>query len=274
MDRTGRVNGVFQKLLVAEKAEKIRKEAPPLPQHGPYRVIVADPPWAYEKRPLDASKLGTCPYPQMSIEQIRALPVASLAHDDTILWLWTTNSHLREAFTVLDAWGFVHKTILTWVKNKIGTGDWLRGQTEHCLLAVRGKPTVHLINQTTVLHAPAGAHSAKPDAFYELVEALCPAPRYCELFQRKLRPNGMGTAMKPDGDVNQLVRRKKTSMLMITTDLRTDGGTQPRGRLDDAVVQRYAEDMEAGLWDSQVLGADHRLLMTARTTGSRTAFTG
>jgi hypothetical protein len=38
-------------------------------------------------------------------------------------------------------------------------------------------------------------------------------------------------------------------MLMITTDLRTDGGTQPRGRLDDAVVERYCETMKAGLWD-------------------------
>ena len=31
--------------------------------------------------------------------------------------------------------------------------------------------------------------------------------------------------------------------------LYTDGGTQPRGRLDDDVVERYAEAMVAGLWD-------------------------
>jgi hypothetical protein len=37
-------------------------------------------------------------------------------------------------------------------------------------------------------------------------------------------------------------------MLVITTDVRTDVRTQPRGRLEDAVVQRYAEDMEGGLW--------------------------
>jgi N6-adenosine-specific RNA methylase IME4 len=128
----------------------------------------------------------------MGIEEIRTLPVASLAHDDAILWLWTTNAHMRDAFSVLGGWGFQHKTILTWVKNKIGVGDWLRGQSEHCLLAVRGKPTVQLTSQTTVLQAPAGAHSAKPDAFYALVEALCPAPRYCELFQRKPRPNWDG----------------------------------------------------------------------------------
>jgi hypothetical protein len=34
-----------------------------------------------------------------------------------------------DAFKVLEAWGCEHKTILTWVKDRIGTGDWLRGQT-------------------------------------------------------------------------------------------------------------------------------------------------
>jgi N6-adenosine-specific RNA methylase IME4 len=66
-------------------------------------------------------------------------------------------------------------------------GDWLRGQTEHCIMAVRGKPTVVLTNQTTLLHGPVRAHSQKPDEFYELVESLCPAPRYAYLFSREQR---------------------------------------------------------------------------------------
>jgi N6-adenosine-specific RNA methylase IME4 len=91
---------------------------------------------------------------------------------------------MREAFQVLDAWGFEQKTILTWAKERMGMGDWLRGQTEHCLLAVRGKPIVTLTNQTTLLHAPKRAHSQKPVEFYDLVELLCPAPRYADLFSR------------------------------------------------------------------------------------------
>jgi N6-adenosine-specific RNA methylase IME4 len=31
------------------------------------------------------------------------------------------------------------------------------------------------------------AHSQKPDEFYELVEKLCPAPRYADLFARTTR---------------------------------------------------------------------------------------
>ena len=127
----------------------------------------------------------------MSIEQIKALPVASIAHDDCVLWLWTTNHHMEEAFGVLRAWGFEYKTNLTWVKSSMGTGDWLRGQTEQCFLAVRGKPTTVLTNQTTVVEGPRREHSRKPDEFYSLVESLCPGSK-AELFQRYPREGWCG----------------------------------------------------------------------------------
>jgi N6-adenosine-specific RNA methylase IME4/ParB-like chromosome segregation protein Spo0J len=192
MDRTGRVEATYRRLNVVRKAEAIRKEAPPLPGKGPYRVIVADPPWPYELRQEDPTHRAVYDYPSMSIAQICAMPVASIAHEDCILWLWTTNAHMCRVFSVLDAWGFAHKTILTWVKDRMGTGDWLRGQSEHCLMATRGKPTVQLTNQTTVLHGPVRAHSQKPEEFYEFVEKLCPASRYAELFSRHARENWDG----------------------------------------------------------------------------------
>jgi N6-adenosine-specific RNA methylase IME4 len=188
MDRTGRVSGVHRRLKIARQAENIRAEPPPLPGRGPYRVIVIDPPWLYNKRDEDPSHDGGRPYPSMSIDEIRATKVASIAHKDCVLWLWVTNHHMREAFTLLDAWGFQQKTILTWAKERRGggVGDWLLGQTEHCLMAARGKPTVTLSNQTTLLRAPRprGAHSRKPVEFYDFVESLCPAPRYADIFSR------------------------------------------------------------------------------------------
>jgi len=184
MDRTGRANGVYRRLKIAKQAERIRAEPSPLPGNGPYRVITCDVAWPYEKRDSDPSQRGALPYLTTSIADICKLPVASIAAPDCILWFWVTNHHMREAFAVLDAWGFEQKTILTWVKDHFGTGDWLRGQTEHCLMCVRGEPVVELTNQTTVLHAPVRGHSVKPVEFYELVESLCPAPRYCDLFSR------------------------------------------------------------------------------------------
>jgi N6-adenosine-specific RNA methylase IME4 len=184
MDRTGRVNGPFKRLNVIRQSEKIRKEPPPLPGHGPYRVIVADPPWPYEIRKEDPSQRATHPYTQMSIDQICALDVGGIAHRDCILWLWTTNHHMRQAFEALDAWGFTQKTILTWAKDRMGTGAWLRGQTERALMAFRGKPIVELKNQTTLLPGPLRKNSQKPAEFYDFIEGLCPAPRYAYLFSR------------------------------------------------------------------------------------------
>jgi N6-adenosine-specific RNA methylase IME4 len=196
MDRTGRVNGPFKRLKVARQAAVIRAEPPPFPGNGPYRVIAGDPPWPYDKDVDEPGWRATYPYPQMSIAEICAMgpKVRAIAHEDCILWLWIPNHHMREAYVILDTWGFEKVGILTWAKACIGRGDWLRGQTEQCLMAVRGNPTVELTNQSTLLRAPVPRdrfgkrdHSAKPDEFYALVEGLCPAPRYAELFQRTER---------------------------------------------------------------------------------------
>ena len=119
------------------------------------------------------------------------------ARFNSILWLWTTNHHIRKAFEVIDAWGFAYKTLATWDKGRMGMGDWLRSQTEHVIMAVRGNPIVNLTTETTLLRAPRRSNSEKPDEFYELVEGLCPAPRYAELFARRARPkwDGHGNEM-------------------------------------------------------------------------------
>jgi N6-adenosine-specific RNA methylase IME4 len=190
MDRAGKVNGAYRQFKTLQAALQIAAEPPPLPD-GPFRVIVIDPPWHYDKRPEDVSKRGVIPYPAMSLDEIAALPIANMAAEDCILWLWTTNAHLFDCPQLLSAWGFTHKTVLTWGKDRMGCGDWLRGQTEHCILAVRGKPVVGLSNQTTLLTAPVREHSRKPEEFYALVESLCPGSK-CELFQRTPRQGWVG----------------------------------------------------------------------------------
>ena len=170
----------------ADLAEQIQSEAAQFPE-GPFRVLVIDPPWKYDARSEDPTHRALNPYPDMTIDEIKGkIPVPEMAHEDCILWLWTTNAFLRQAFECLDEWGFECKTVLTWIKDRMGTGDWLRGQTEHCLMAVRGKPIVTLTNQTTALCAPMRQHSRKPDEFYQLVESLCPGNR-CELYGRQIR---------------------------------------------------------------------------------------
>jgi hypothetical protein len=103
--------------------EQIRQEPEPMPD-GPFRVQVIDPPWQYSARASDTTHRSRNPYPDMPLSDIKALPVGAKAHPDgCVLWLWTTNAFMRQAFECLDVWGFENKTILTWVKDRMGTGD-------------------------------------------------------------------------------------------------------------------------------------------------------
>jgi N6-adenosine-specific RNA methylase IME4 len=167
-------------------ARRIRAEGARLPD-GPFRVISVDPPWRYDTGIETSGLRGLAGYPDMSVEEICELPIARAGHRDCVLWLWTTNAFMRAAFTVLDAWGFQEKTILTWDKEKLGVGHWLRNVTEHCILAVRGRPVVELGSQPTIIREPRREHSRKPEAFYRLVEGLCPGNKL-EVFARESRP--------------------------------------------------------------------------------------
>lgn len=199
MDRGGKVSGVYRRLTVMKRAREL-EAAPPVLPTGPFHVIVADPPWRYEGG-------ASLPYPTMPIEDIKAMPVRDIADENSVLWLWTTNAHLRAAFDVVESWGFEYKTLLTWVKDRMGTGDWLRGQTEHCILSARGKPVLRLGNQTTVLSAIRREHSRKPDEFYELVEQLCPGSKV-ELFSRLERKGWKVFGSETDKFLNPPIRLK------------------------------------------------------------------
>ena len=134
----------------------------------------------------------------MSADDIATLPVETAAEDRAHLYLWTTNAFMAEAHELAKAWGFVPKTIITWVKIKqggerfgdvrIGMGHYWRNATEHVLFCVRGKPALKTLrrNQPTVFFAERSQHSAKPQEFYDLVEGMSPGPRL-ELFARTPR---------------------------------------------------------------------------------------
>ncbi len=210
------VNGVYKQLTkAAKKAKQIAAtETAELPD-GIFNVIVADPPWQYFNREDDAEHRAANPYPSMSIEAITnygkqpdenggwmdGTGVQTIADENAILWLWTTNAHIEHSFGIAREWGFEPKTILTWAKDRMGMGEWLRGQTEHCLMCVRGKPVVRLTSETTLIKGPMREHSRKPDEFYAMVEKLCPGKARAELFSRTER-EGWTTAGAEKGMFN------------------------------------------------------------------------
>lgn len=152
-----------------------------------YRTIVADPPWRYASAATkaDAGKH----YDTQPLGWILGLgdEVRSLSEPDAHLWLWTTNAFIEEGYDVVRAWGFRPLTLLTWCKPQPGVGYYLRNNTEHCILASRGKPLVPAEKgMATWTIWPRGEHSAKPEAFYDLVEQVSPAP-WLEMFSRRAR---------------------------------------------------------------------------------------
>jgi N6-adenosine-specific RNA methylase IME4 len=186
MDRTDRADGPFKRLKVMRQAEAIRREPPPFPQ-GPFRCMTIDPPWPYEADSENPSQHAIRGYPLMSLAEIAAMgkQVRAMMHEDASAWLWVIEHYLRQAIEMLeDAWGLKKVQTLTWGKPHFGRGDYLREQTEFCLVGVRGNPVFHPANDSNLLHAPVRASGQKPREFYELVERVCPAPRYASLFHR------------------------------------------------------------------------------------------
>lgn len=152
----------------------------------PYSTIVADPPWHYEQGyPATTDGPGRRPpYTSMTLNEIRALPVAELAADSR-LYLWTTNRHLRHAWSVVEAWGFEPGgRVLVWCKTPRRTAPVT---TEFVLLGKRGKPDKMPWHNTSWFTWPLQpGHSRKPDGFYDLVEKWSSGP-YVDLFCREPR---------------------------------------------------------------------------------------
>jgi len=166
---------------------------PALSRHGAgaevkYRTLVIDPPWAYSLRQEDPTHRGRCVYGTMGTEDLRTLPVKDWSDQNAHLYLWTTNAFMVEAHDLVKAWGFEQKTILTWVKDQIGLGNYYRNNTEHILFCVRGRLPVARHDAPTAFRAPRSRHSEKPAAFYDIVESMSPGP-YLDVFARKLRFN-------------------------------------------------------------------------------------
>jgi len=94
---------------------------------------------------------------------------------------------------LLANWGYRQVDIITWLKTN-ASADALRGApafytfryTEHCIVAVRGKPcqksNLHLMPD--VLMAPRRHVSQKPDSIYDSIEGLVPGGRFMEIFAR------------------------------------------------------------------------------------------
>ena len=132
----------------------------------------------------------------MSVDELCALPVESLAAKDCLLFLWAMFPMLPEALRLIKAWGFSFKTVaFVWLKQNrksptwfYGLGRWTRGNAEICLLAKCGNPKRHSASVHQFIISPIEQHSKKPDVTRDkIVELAGDLPRV-ELFTRQKIP--------------------------------------------------------------------------------------
>lgn len=156
-----------------------------------YQIIYADPAWSYQDKSCNGN--ASDHYKTMSIKDICNLNVGGVADTDCVLFLWVTYPLLKEGLQTMEAWGFKYKTIgFQWLKkNKkadsffYGLGRWTRGNTECCLIGVKGKPKRLSNRVSQLIIERIQGHSKKPDIVRDkIVELMGDLPRV-ELFARQ-----------------------------------------------------------------------------------------
>ena len=190
-----------------------------------FGVVLADPPWAYEKTSRHEKLRGYSDthYAPLDTKALRELPVSKYTADSAVLLLWTTWPFIGDALQVVDAWGFEYVTGLPWVKVTsrddtkpvYGVGYWMRGATEVILIGKKhgGRsartPFIGLVEEgftdpLSGLVTESFQHSRKPDDVYMLAEAfgaqVAPGKPRLELFARRLRDGWVSLGNEAPGD--------------------------------------------------------------------------
>lgn len=159
--------------------------------------------------------------------------------DDAHLYLWVTNNYLEWGLWLMQELGFTYKGVIVWVKLskwtvdpwatsdgrtrvrelirlllhgdiagafrlvvRYGLGQYFRGAHEVCLFGVKGSGYAVRTDAKdipSVIVAPLGRHSAKPDAFHEMVRRRSAGP-YLEVFARDTRLGGDVWGNEAPGD--------------------------------------------------------------------------
>ena len=159
------------------------------------RTVVIDPPW-WEKGGGKIKRGADRHYPIMKtpdiIRTIYSCKYWKLIMENAHLYLWVTSTFLEDGLWVMKSLGFTYKSNFCWGKPSMGLGQYFRGQHELCLFGTRGckptEPRTDAKDISSLLPAPKGKHSEKPQESYELIEKRSKGG-YLDIFARTQREN-------------------------------------------------------------------------------------
>ena len=150
-------------------------------------VVLGDPAWRFKTWSAKGlTKSADNHYATSELAEIMALDIDRIAADDCALFLWATVPMLDQALTLMTTWQLPHRSHCIWKKNRIGTGYIFRNCHELLLYGTRGNVPAPApgTQWPSVIEADVGAHSAKPEIFYEMIEAYFPNVPKIELYAR------------------------------------------------------------------------------------------
>lgn len=164
-----------------------------------YNVLYVDPPWDFSNKFKGGKKQHsiTEKYPTMNIKELKELRefIDKITTKNSVLFMWTTDAHLKSALEVMEAWGYTYKTIgFIWnKKEKSGKqvcymGMWTMKGSEICLLGIKGNPHKFLKSRKVrqLVEAERGRHSEKPQEVRDrIVEMFGDKAKYLEMFARE-----------------------------------------------------------------------------------------
>ncbi len=184
----------------------------------PLDILEADPPWQLGDALPGNGRGAAKHYRTLSMLQLQRFELPPMK-PDSLLFLWRVSAMQEEALRLVRAWKHVPKSEIVWLKyaangnQHMGMGRYVRLAHEVCIVAARGKgrdlirdhgvrsvlfdrhlylryenPPHAAAESGISFEAAIGEHSEKPQAFYDLVDKLCPLGVRGSLFARKHRP--------------------------------------------------------------------------------------
>ena len=171
---------------------------------GPYKIIYADPPWSFKNSVQKGTKSGYQSgahgeYDTLSVDELKLLPVKSIADKKALLFLWTPNSMLDKAIELGTSWGFKFSTsAFIWKKGEcVNPGAYTLQCCEQVLVFKRNARPEGEKNfkqrqwvETEFFDVKRTGHSIKPEEVRKRIDKMYPKVKNkIELFARK-KPEG------------------------------------------------------------------------------------
>ena len=126
------------------------------------------------------------PYTVTTAAEIAQLAVADVLADDSFVFLWTINKFITDAIGMLEEWGCRFAFVMVWHKSDGAQFPMCpRFNAEYVIVGRHGKPQWQEVSDFRIANCwPRGAHSEKPEGFYDLLRRVTPGPRL-DVFGRR-----------------------------------------------------------------------------------------